>query len=89
MRIAISAAVFCFLFSVVSTCSPTVTTVSGSKAPSSICSGQLIFEDNFDTLDQSKWRHEITMAGGGNWEFQCEFSVFFSVIIINNKIIVI
>ena len=32
--------------------------------------GELIFEDNFDFLDTSKWEHEITMAGGGNWEFQ-------------------
>ena len=33
-------------------------------------SGELIFEDNFDFLDFNKWQHEITMAGGGNWEFQ-------------------
>lgn len=33
-------------------------------------SGELIFEDNFDTLDFDKWEHEITMSGGGNWEFQ-------------------
>ena len=32
--------------------------------------GELIFEDNFDFLDFNKWQHEITMAGGGNWEFQ-------------------
>jgi len=32
--------------------------------------GELIFEDNFDTLDFDKWEHEITMSGGGNWEFQ-------------------
>jgi beta-glucanase (GH16 family) len=30
----------------------------------------LVFEDNFDTLDFSKWKHEITLSGGGNWEFQ-------------------
>ena len=30
----------------------------------------LIFEDNFDTLDFSKWQHEITMNGGGNKEFE-------------------
>ena len=32
--------------------------------------GELIFEDNFDKLDFDKWEHEITMSGGGNWEFQ-------------------
>jgi hypothetical protein len=32
--------------------------------------GDLIFEDNFDKLDFETWQHEITMSGGGNWEFQ-------------------
>ena len=59
---------FCFLISVALTC--TVTTASGTRAPSGFCSGDLIFEDNFNSLDQSKWRHEMTLAGGGNWEFQ-------------------
>lgn len=31
---------------------------------------KLVFEDNFDTLDFKKWKHDITLAGGGNWEFQ-------------------
>lgn len=30
----------------------------------------LIFEDNFDSLDYKMWKHEITLSGGGNWEFQ-------------------
>jgi len=30
----------------------------------------LIWEDNFDFLDFNKWQHELTMGGGGNWEFQ-------------------
>ena len=25
----------------------------------------LIFEDNFDSLDFNKWKHEITLGGGG------------------------
>ncbi|XP_070564349.1 beta-1,3-glucan-binding protein-like isoform X2 [Ptychodera flava] len=33
------------------------------------CNG-LIFEDTFDDLDFTKWEHEITAGGGGNWEFQ-------------------
>lgn len=70
MKLLLSVAVICFSAGVSFACTPTVTTVSGPKAPSTVCSGDLIFEDNFDTLDHSKWRHEITMAGGGNWEFQ-------------------
>ena len=31
---------------------------------------KLVFEDNFDDLDFSKWRHDITLGGGGNWEFE-------------------
>jgi len=33
-------------------------------------SDTIIFEDDFDTLDYTKWKHEITMGGGGNWEFE-------------------
>lgn len=35
-----------------------------------LTSSKLVFEDNFDFLDFDKWRHDITLAGGGNWEFQ-------------------
>lgn len=31
---------------------------------------RLIFADDFDTLDMRKWKHELTMGGGGNWEFE-------------------
>ncbi|KAH1027565.1 beta-1,3-glucan-binding protein [Dendroctonus ponderosae] len=49
-----------------------VTTASGTayNPPSMLCPGDLIFEDNFDTFDESKWMHEVTMAGGGNGEFE-------------------
>ena len=46
------------------------TTAIGTKASASYCSEELIFEENFDTLNTSIWRHENTLAGGGNWEFQ-------------------
>ena len=36
----------------------------------SLKSEKLIFEDNFDKLDFSTWNHELTMSGGGNWEFE-------------------
>lgn len=51
-------------------CTSTPTTVKGTHAPSNFCSGDLIFEDNFDTFDLNKWQHAVTMAGGGNYEFQ-------------------
>ena len=31
---------------------------------------QLVLEDNFDTFDLSLWQHQLTLGGGGNWEFQ-------------------
>ena len=31
---------------------------------------ELVLEDNFDTFDLSLWKHQITLGGGGNWEFQ-------------------
>lgn len=30
----------------------------------------LIFEDDFKTLNFKMWEHELTLGGGGNWEFQ-------------------
>nr|XP_023017874.1 beta-1,3-glucan-binding protein-like [Leptinotarsa decemlineata] len=52
-------------------CKRSITTVSGSQAPNGIiCSGDLIFEDDFNELDLKKWQHEQTLGGGGNWEFQ-------------------
>ena len=70
--------VFLFLSAIVSLafvnvngqCLPSVTTASGLKAPSTICSGDLIFEDNFNDFDLQTWEHEMTLGGGGNWEFQ-------------------
>lgn len=29
------------------------------------CSGDLIFEDTFDSFDLKKWQHENTLSGGG------------------------
>lgn len=46
-------------------CKPSVTTVSGSHAPATVCSGALIFTDDFEELDLEKWQHENTLAGGG------------------------
>lgn len=30
----------------------------------------LIFEDTFDKFNLSIWKHEITLSGEGNWEFE-------------------
>lgn len=46
-------------------CAPSITTASGSVAPGEICSGSLIFEENFDTLNREVWRAEVTLGGGG------------------------
>jgi hypothetical protein len=46
-------------------CGWTPTTASGRHAPAQICAGQLIFEDNFDFLDHTKWEHEVNSDGGG------------------------
>ncbi|XP_037961545.2 beta-1,3-glucan-binding protein [Plutella xylostella] len=51
-------------------CTPSVTTVSGTHAPVTVCSGALIFADDFEEFDLEKWQHENTLSGGGNWEFQ-------------------
>ncbi|KAK9762625.1 hypothetical protein K7432_011468 [Basidiobolus ranarum] len=35
---------------------------------------RLVFEDNFDSFDLSRWKHDITLGGGGNWEFEYYFN---------------
>jgi beta-glucanase (GH16 family) len=30
----------------------------------------LIFEDTFDSLNLTVWKHELTLSGEGNWEFE-------------------
>ena len=34
-----------------------------------LITSKLVFQDEFDDLDFTKWRHDITLSGGGNWEF--------------------
>lgn len=47
-----------------------ITTVAGSKASENFCYEEVIFQDDFETLDKEVWKHENTLRGGGNWEFQ-------------------
>lgn len=54
-----------FAFANAQNCKPSVTTVSGSAASERVCSGELIFSENFDTLDKNRWQHEETLGGGG------------------------
>jgi hypothetical protein len=49
---------------------PVVKSVTEAERGVVYAPGDLIFEDNFDKLDLDTWQHEITMSGGGNWEFQ-------------------
>jgi len=38
-------------------------------AGTAIAAETLIFSDDFNTLDFKTWEHELTLSGGGNWEF--------------------
>eukprot|EP01098_Paradermamoeba_levis_P008399 TRINITY_DN3483_c0_g1_i2.p1 TRINITY_DN3483_c0_g1~~TRINITY_DN3483_c0_g1_i2.p1 ORF type:complete len:390 (+),score=103.59 TRINITY_DN3483_c0_g1_i2:83-1252(+) len=44
--------------------------VAASSGACSNSSGKILFCDDFDSFDLSVWKHDITLAGGGNWEFQ-------------------
>lgn len=53
-------------FACAENCQPSITSASGFAAPTGqICSGSLIFEENFDRLDKRKWEPEVTLWGGG------------------------
>lgn len=46
-------------------CQESITSVSGRYSPKrKICSGDLIFEENFDLLRLDIWKHEQTLGGG-------------------------
>jgi len=36
--------------------------------------GELVFEENWDDFNMDIWEHELTMGGGGNWEFQTYYN---------------
>jgi hypothetical protein len=39
--------------------------ISASKIPKgNTCSGQLLFEDDFDIFDLERWHHEVSASGG-------------------------
>lgn len=35
-----------------------------------VTSQKLIFQDDFNNFDMRTWQHELTLSGGGNWEFE-------------------
>nr|CAD7443581.1 unnamed protein product [Timema bartmani] len=47
-------------------CTESVTVTT--KSP--VCSGQLLFQDDFNSLNLDSWQHEITASGGRHSEFQ-------------------
>ena len=42
------------------------------SSPVNADSGELVLalEDDFDDFNLTLWKHELTLGGGGNWEFQ-------------------
>ena len=36
----------------------------------SVAAETLVWSDEFKILNHTVWEHEITMSGGGNWEFE-------------------
>lgn len=63
MKLLVLAIVY-FTAAAAQVCEPSVTTVSGRAAASEICSGELVFEDNFETLDLTKWSQDVNLWGG-------------------------
>lgn len=48
-------------------CQRSITKTSGRFAPLArkLCSGQVIFEENFDAFNDKMWQHDVNMFGGG------------------------
>ena len=43
---------------------------AAASASSARVGERLLFSDEFDELNNEVWEHELTLGGGGNWEFQ-------------------
>lgn len=55
----------------VADCQPTITSVEGRIAPDCpLCSGQLIFDEEFEDLDTNVWKHENRMSAVGRKMFK-------------------
>jgi len=35
-----------------------------------VTEAKVLMRDDFDHFNMTRWKHEITMGGGGNWEFE-------------------
>ncbi|XP_067003425.2 beta-1,3-glucan-binding protein [Anabrus simplex] len=46
-------------------CEPSVTTVNGKQ----VCHKELVFQDDFNTLDEARWRRDIMIASKPDFEF--------------------
>ena len=44
--------------------------ISNMTDSSGPCRDTLILYDDFEYFNLTRWKHEITLGGGGNWEFQ-------------------
>lgn len=60
-------------------CQPTITTVEGPIAPNGpLCSGQLIFDEQFDELDTNVWKHENRMSAVWVLIFENKYILIFN-----------
>eukprot|EP00475_Leptophrys_vorax_P045444 TRINITY_DN941_c0_g2_i5.p1 TRINITY_DN941_c0_g2~~TRINITY_DN941_c0_g2_i5.p1 ORF type:complete len:363 (-),score=111.87 TRINITY_DN941_c0_g2_i5:48-1136(-) len=48
----------------------TLLALFGASARFALAAEKLIFFDDFNYLNFDTWQHEITLSGGGNWEFE-------------------
>lgn len=55
---------------VASHCPDTLTTYTRNRVSQVVCAGEMIFDENFDNLDENLWGHEQTFSGCGNGEFE-------------------
>lgn len=50
-------------------CRPSITKLVGTGGERATCAGQLLFEDQFDNLNATRWRKNELMAGAPDYEF--------------------
>ena len=58
------------LLALLATLTVTLHSAAGGPTAPGVRQMTLILDEEFDTLNLSLWHHEITLSGGGNWEFE-------------------
>lgn len=57
-------------------CETTVTSIGGFAAPHIVCAGDLLFDEQFISLDKHKWHRSVAFSGGDVSRIKLNYPTF-------------